>query len=304
VPKQEFTVDFAGARLALTFDDAPSMREPGLAEQFEPARMDRIREALQARGVEHAVAFVISDWARGFEEEMKRWLDAGYELGNHTADHRCCSHRTISESLAAVDRCDRYLEQLGAFSEGRERWFRFPHLDRGEDPGARAQLAAELRGRGYRIAGCSIDSFDFAYEGPLAIAALCAEPERERQILDRFARASTRSVRFQLESSRTLLGRDPAHSLLFHFGGAAAQKLAELLHEWQASGASFCSLDEAVHDPLHHEFDTDYRRQGLFSPQTTDRRIVARLRRRFFGTLQRGSWFEQRHLGPLWPHLS
>ena len=65
---------YAGARLALTFDDAPSMREPGFAEQFEPARMDRIREILQRSSVSHAVAFVISDWAQGSEEEMERWL--------------------------------------------------------------------------------------------------------------------------------------------------------------------------------------------------------------------------------------
>jgi hypothetical protein len=67
------TMAYAGARLALTFDDAPSVREPGLAEQFDPARMDRIREALQECEVRHAVAFVISDWAQGSEAEMERW---------------------------------------------------------------------------------------------------------------------------------------------------------------------------------------------------------------------------------------
>jgi len=297
-------MEFAGARLALTFDDAPSMREPGLGERFEPARMDRIREALQACGVRHAVAFVISDWGAGSRAEMRRWLEAGYELGNHTADHQFCSGRTIAESLDAVDRCGRYLEQLDAFSEGRERWFRFPHLDRGADPNARAALAAELRDRGYRIAGCSLDSFDYAYEGPLAMAALCAEPERERQVLGRYAQTSTNVLRFHLEASRKLLGRDPAHSLLFHFGAATSHKLGNLLREWRARGARFCSLEEAVDDPLHREFDADYQRQGLFSPHTTDRRIVSRLRRRFFGTLQSSSLFEQRELGPLWPHLT
>ncbi len=295
---------YAGARLALTFDDAPSTREPGLAEQFDPARMDRIREALQASGVRHAVAFVISDWARGFEAEMERWLDAGYALGNHTADHQCSSHRTIAETLTSIDHCDRYLEQVGAFAEGRQRWFRFPHLDRGKDPNARAELAAELSNRGYRVAGSSLDSLDYLYEGTLAEAELCAEPERARRILDRYARATSMTLRFHVGATRKLSGRDSAHSLLFHFGGATSQKLAELLAEWRSGGASFCSLDDAVNDPLHIEFDADFRRQGLFSPLAIDTRIVSRVRRRFFGALQRSSLLGQRDLGPLWPHLS
>jgi peptidoglycan/xylan/chitin deacetylase (PgdA/CDA1 family) len=280
------------------------MREPGFAEHFEPARMDRIREALQRCEVRHAVAFVISDWAQGFEAEMERWLDAGYELGNHTADHECCSRRTVAEALASVDRCGNYLEQLGAFSEGRQRWFRFPHLDRGEDPAARAELAGELSSRGYRVAGCSLDSFDYAYERPLAEAELCAEPERARQILDRYSRAASMTLRFHVEGARKLLGRDPAHSVLFHFGGPTSHTLSHLLCEWRSGGASFCSLDEAVNDQLHRKFDADYEQQGLFSPQASDRHIASRLRRRLFGALQHSSLLEQRDLGPLWPHLS
>ena len=295
---------YAGARLALTFDDAPSMREPGFGERFEPARMDRIREILQSSGVTHAVAFVISDWAQGSEEEMERWLAAGYELGNHTADHQFSSRLTVAEVLASVDRCDAYLEGLSAFAEGRHRWFRFPYLDRGKDPADRAELARELTSRGYRAAGCSVDSFDYAYEQPLAEAELCAEPERARQILDRYALAASAGLRFHVEGTRRLLGRDPAHSVLFHFSGPTSYKLPQLVSEWRRSGASYCSLDEAVNDRLHLELEADYERQGLFSYLTNDRRIVSRLRRRLFGTLQDSPLLEQRELGPMWPHLS
>jgi len=295
---------YAGARLALTFDDAPSMREPGLAERFESTRMDRIREVLQEYDVRYAVAFVISDWAQGFEAEMERWLNAGYALGNHTADHQWCSRRSVAEALASIDRCGAYLEQLGAFSEGRQRWFRFPYLDRGEDPATRAELAGELSSRGYRVAGCSFDSFDHAYEQPLAEAELCAEPERARQILDRYARAASMAVLFHLETTRKLLGRDPAHSVLFHFCGPTTHKLSQLVSEWRSGGATFCSLDEAVNDQLHRDFDADYEQQGLFSCVSSDRRLVSRVRRRLFRALQHSSMLEQHELGPLWPHLS
>ena len=186
----------------------------------------------------------------------------------------------------------------------RRRWFRFPYLDRGKDPADRAELARELTSRGYRAASCSVDSFDYAFERPLADAELCAEPERARQILDRYARAASTGLRFQVEGTRQLLERDPAHSVLFHFSGPTSCKLSQLVSEWRREGASYCSLAEAVEDRLHLEFEADYERQGLFSYLSNDRRLVSRLRRRLFGTLQESPLLKQHELGPMWPHLS
>jgi peptidoglycan/xylan/chitin deacetylase (PgdA/CDA1 family) len=297
-------MEYENARLALTFDDAPSMREPGPATQFEPERMDRIREALTRQGVIHAVAFVISDWAEGSEAQLKRWMAAGYELGNHTADHRFSSRCTVTEVLASIDRCDEYLEGLGAFDERRQRWFRFPYLDRGRDPASRAELDKALGERGYRAASCSVDFFDYAYEAPFCHAKQSAEPERARQILDRYASAASMTLRFQARGARRLLGRDPAHSVLFHFSAPTSRMLPKLLSEWQQGGASFCSLQEAVDDRLHQDFSSDWELGGLFSPLRRDQRLVSRVRRRVFGALRESPALKQRALGPRWPHLS
>src|SRR5262245_24482188 len=75
--------------VALTLDDAPSIVEHGVAS--DPSHMDAIRETLVAHGVRDCVAFVVGTTARGHEASLERWLDAGYELGNHTFDHRRAS---------------------------------------------------------------------------------------------------------------------------------------------------------------------------------------------------------------------
>ncbi|MHC4860778.1 MAG: polysaccharide deacetylase family protein [Planctomycetota bacterium] len=143
------------ASLALTLDDAPSVLPRGEALEHDPSRMDRVREVLLEEGVADCVAFVTGQAAEDHEAPLSRWLESGYELGNHTHDHPRCSAVSTSSFLESLDRCDRFLEALGAFEGGRQRWLRFPYLDRGADPDTRAELMRALADRGYRAACAS-----------------------------------------------------------------------------------------------------------------------------------------------------
>lgn len=290
-------------RLALTFDDAPSMREGGVYGLFEPGRMDRIREVLLSEGVQTASAFVVSDWAEGSEPALARWCEAGFELGNHTADHRTSSSLSTADFLAGVDRCDSFLRQFDAFASAGTRWFRFPCLDRGRDPAHRRELVEALSERGYTVAGCSIDSFDYAYETPLAVAELGADPSLAARVLERYARTVLRAIDYHAQATRLRYGTPMPQSLLFHFSGPTVRELEKLLRACRSRGVEFCSLSEAVEAPLHEEFDQDLSRQGLYAAAVDDRGLKLRVLRRLRALSERRGWFSQRDLGPVVPYL-
>ena len=115
-------------RLAFTLDDGPSVAEEGVP--FDPSRMDRCREVLQRHGIPHCVAFVIGSRCAD-KAALERWLQAGFELGNHTHDHKRASDLSVAQFVESLTRCDELLNEVGAFEGDRPRWFRFPCLDRG-----------------------------------------------------------------------------------------------------------------------------------------------------------------------------
>jgi peptidoglycan/xylan/chitin deacetylase (PgdA/CDA1 family) len=264
--------------------------------------MDALRGLLTRWGVRHCVAFVIGGRARGREASLERWLEAGYELGNHTFDHLHASHSEPDAFLDSVARCDALLASLGAFDAGRPRWFRYPFLDRGPDAGARRALAARLRDLGYAPVHASVDLYDHRYEAPLAAAEAGGDTARAARILGRYQEVAWRSVRFGAARSRAHAGRAVALIPFFHFGRVSERGLAGVLERLDAAGAVWCAVAEAVADPLYREFDAAYERRGLIV-RSYPTPLGVRLGRGLARLSERLGCFGQRRNGPRWPYL-
>jgi hypothetical protein len=282
--------------LALTLDDAPSMHEPGVP--FDAARMDRLREILTRRGVAHCVAFVVGERARGRERMLERWLDAGFELGNHTHAHAPASRESDRDFEQSLDRCDTLLRRVGAFSVNRPKWFRFPHLDRGRDPVQRARLVSACERLGYRIAPATLDLFDHAYEAPLAAALERGRPTVTVRVERRFMRTCRASITPALSAATD---RNPIPQVAFaHFGLVMERNLEAVLDLLQAHEFDLCSLSTALDHPLYHGFGADLTCNGLVIsavPQDLRHRIVRRLER----TVDRLRPVDGLRYGPLCP---
>lgn len=77
-PKETNPLHDGDKYMALTFDDGPTGNEGGLTE--------RLLDGLKERGV-HSTFFMCGYRVKDFNSMMKRYLDEGHELGNHTMDH-------------------------------------------------------------------------------------------------------------------------------------------------------------------------------------------------------------------------
>lgn len=285
---------------ALTIDDAPSIAAAAGAVAFDPARLDAVREQLQHAGIAHCVAFVIGAHARGSEARLERWLQAGYELGNHSDDHARASDVDRADFTASLVRCDALLRSVGAFEAGRARYFRFPFGDRGRTPAARRDLVAACTDLGYVIADVSIDLYDHCYEAPLA-AALAGQPAHTRAIEARYLTTAERSMRRAARLGRRRFGAGHVHVATCHFGLVTERTLLRLLARLRAR-VRWSPLAQAVGSPAYARNLGDPERNGILAGQlrsATSERVM----RPFARYTHRADWFAQQALGPRWPHL-
>jgi len=287
-------------RAALTLDDAPSIDEPGIGS--DPEHMDAIRETLKSAGVRHCVAFVVGRTATGHEATLRRWLDDGYELGNHTFDHLRAPEQTVERFVRSVRQCHELLESVGAFTAGRVRWFRFPYASRGRDAAARSAIQQQCHALGYQIAHLSVDLFDHCYDRKLAEARRDGDTVTADAIGERYREVAWNSMCFGDACMRRALGRSAPLVPYCHFGWASREHLADILARMREAGVELCSLQEALADPVYREFDADYERDGLLI-QTLPRSTLDRVKVRLARIGEQVGIAEQRRVGPRWPYL-
>jgi peptidoglycan/xylan/chitin deacetylase (PgdA/CDA1 family) len=254
--------------------------------------MDSIREILVKSQVSHCVAFVIGESAIGHEAALARWLEAGFELGNHTHRHERASRQSVEEFRRSLETCDRLLDTVGAFSDKQQKWFRFPYLDRGASTDHRRSLHAVCSELGYRVAHASIDFHDHEYERPFLRALAESDPSSERRCQQRFLNG--------VESAIKRLSADqeqPEAVAYCHFGPIGVASLGAIVRIARAHQVVLCTLQEGLAGDRFAAFDRDFEQNGLVA------KAESGLRERAARTLRRASQrlglFGQRRLGPI-----
>ncbi len=286
---------------ALSFDDAPAM-EPLDLDTEADATMDSVRETLQRHAVKHCVAFVIGARARGHKGALERWLAAGYELGNHTETHPSASRCGVDELLNSFARCDALLVEIGAFDQGRTRYFRYPYGDRGADPRERARIHHAIRERGYLIADVSISLHDFSYEAPLANALQRNDADTLALIEERYRHHARTSL---VQGGALDVPKGFVHVANGHFGRVTARTLDALLTSVR-SQVTFFSMANAATHATYLRFAETYTNNGIIAASLRPRRDSSwnAAARRGARLSRKLDLFDQKRLGPLWPQWS
>lgn len=255
-------------RIALTIDDLPWQR---LDEREEPELQQRhaqLLAALQAAQVP-VVGFVNELKLEQHEQVqparvqmLRDWLDAGFELGNHTRGHVDLHAIGLDAYEQDILRGEHTLRPLLAERGETPRWFRHPYLRAGETPQQRAALAAFLDQHGYRIAPVTVDNSEwiwaFAYDH---VRDTETDPvlreARLRQLRRGYVPYMLNMLGYYEDQSRQLLGRLPAQVWLMHANALNADSMGELIAATRRRGYTFISLEQALQDPAYAHAEGD-----------------------------------------------
>jgi peptidoglycan/xylan/chitin deacetylase (PgdA/CDA1 family) len=242
----------APVRIAVTFDDLPV--SGATLPDWPAARiMHSLRATLLAHHVPGAVGFFTGanlDGTAASVDALRAWCDAGFPLANHSYAHVGADRSSPSHFLADAQLNQALLDSLVGPSCSQPRYYRFPGLLRGSGPHA-AQIEADLARAGFRVADVSLDFADWAHTDSYVRCLRSGDDEGMAAVRDSFMENALAELSWSVETARQLFARDIPHVLLLHSNVLTAHQLDALLSAYEARGARFVTLDEALADPAY-----------------------------------------------------
>jgi peptidoglycan/xylan/chitin deacetylase (PgdA/CDA1 family) len=254
------------ATVALTFDDLP-----GIVLKPDQAYVDATNKALIKELKHHhfpAIGFVnegkLDEIIRSRQiAVLQSWLDAGFDLGNHTFSHSSPNNIGAQAYIADIARGEKVIRPMMEQAHRTLQWFRHPYLETGSPAPVKAEINAWLAAHGYRIAPVTIDADDWEFAEPYDNAVMTGNLAEAARIRAIYLAYTERSIVWYRRASHALFGRDIAYVMLLHdtrlnadcFEGLAAILKRQNLHP--------ITLAQAMRDPAYQTPDLYSGRDGI-----------------------------------------
>jgi len=242
----------SGPRVAITLDDLP-WNGPGYSEAEIASLTDTLLQTLSARGVP-ATGFVTCRAMRDGAPLLRKWLDAGFELGNHSTSHRDLNSTPLDEWLADVRECDEAIRAV-VVDRAPVRWFRFPMLHQGDDRAVRDSVARTLERWGYANAHVTIDNSEWLLARAYDLALQAGDETEAGAIVEAYVAHLREAAAHFRAAARDKFGREVDHVLLLHANALAARHIDSVINALEADGFTIAPLDEVLSDPIYARVD-------------------------------------------------
>lgn len=256
----------ARGAVALTFDDLP-----GLSIFNDQPYVDYLNDMLLRGLRQHHLP------ATGFVNEgkldelnrprqianLKKWLDAGMGLGNHTFSHESPDTLGAQGYILDIQKGEpvtRGLLQARGQSLG---WFRHPYLETGFPEAAKREIDAWLAAHHYRVAPVTIDANDWQFAEPYDDAIARHDEARRLRIKAQYLDYTERVIGWYQDASAALFGRQVAFVMLLHATRLNADSVDDLAAILKRRKLRSVSLGEAMKDPAYRLGDPYVGRDGV-----------------------------------------
>jgi peptidoglycan/xylan/chitin deacetylase (PgdA/CDA1 family) len=245
--------------LTVTFDDLPLNTMRLLSDGQVDSLVARLVKNIVQEHIP-VVAFVNENklevnGVRGSArvKTLKRWLDAGVELGNHTYSHKSANTTPVEQYEEDIIKGERTITEL---TGARPRWFRHPFLQVGRSLGKRDSIETFLHLRGYRIAPVTIDNSEWIFSAAFDHAYGKSDSVMMNEIGKQYIDYMQTKVRYWEGQSQKLFGRNIRHILLVHSNRINSFYFPKLCIMLRAEGYTFTTLDHTLEDPAYKTADT------------------------------------------------
>ncbi len=251
----------SGSReIALTFDDLPGMDAEAM-QAGQVTEMNRKLLAALKAAKAPAIGFVNEEklYKTGEVDAriavLQAWLDAGFDLGNHTFSHTSLNEAGLKEWEDDVIQGETVTRML-LKAHGKElRYLRHPYLDVGPDLRTRRQAEAFLTGRGYRVAPVTVDGWDWYFADVYDDARQHGDTATEGKLVGAWLAYTDAVLAHDEAESRALLGYEPKQVMLLHDTWLEAEHVGELMALLRKRGYGFISLEDALKDAAYAQPD-------------------------------------------------
>jgi peptidoglycan/xylan/chitin deacetylase (PgdA/CDA1 family) len=251
----------AAADIAITFDDLPA------TTMRDPERLTRDLLAHLTRRKLPAVGFVNGDKLLDDGQVvparvalLDRWMEAGFELGNHTFSHRSLHRIPPEEYEADIVAGERHLVDVVRRHRGRLRYFRHPFLHTGRSAEVRDRVTTFLKKRGYTIAPVTIDNSEWIFARAYEVTT---DAETRKKLIEAYLDYMEAKVEYHRDEAVRLFGREIRHVLLVHANALNAEAFGALADRLTKRGHRFITLAKALKDPAYRSRDEFFGGGGI-----------------------------------------
>ncbi|HWU01871.1 MAG TPA: polysaccharide deacetylase family protein [Novosphingobium sp.] len=253
-------------KVALTFDDLP-----GLTLVADQPYTDYLNEML-LRGLKRhhlpAIGFVNESKLDVVKRDhqianLRRWLDAGMNLGNHTFSHETPNDIGAAAYIADIAKGEPVTRALLAEHHRKLDWFRHPYLETGFPAAAKKQIDDWLAAHGYRVAPVTIDADDWEFAEPYDDAISRHDAARVARIRHQYLAYTERTVEWYQHASQSVFGRQISFVMLLHDTRLNADCIDDLAAILKRRGLKGVTLEEAMKDPAYKLGDPAVTKDGI-----------------------------------------
>lgn len=253
-------------KIALTFDDLPA-----LTILHDQAYVDDVNARLLYKLKRHhfpAIGFVNESKIDELQHDrqvanLKRWLDAGMLLGNHTFSHDSPNTLGAQAYVDDIARGEQITRPLMKAHRKKLLWFRHPYLETGSPAAVRNWIDRWLTAHGYRIAPVTVDAEDWEFAEPYDDAIARRDTARQERIRAAYLAYTAMRIRWSQASAKVLFGRDIAHVMLLHCTRLNADTLDDLAVLLREAHLRPVTLAEAMRDPAYRTRDDYAEKDGI-----------------------------------------
>jgi peptidoglycan-N-acetylglucosamine deacetylase len=253
-------------RVAFTFDDLPGVNA-GCDLDRIAAMNRRLVGSIRKYKIPALGLVVDSNMCETLRDKLPSiyeiWLDAGLELGNHTASHRDLNKESLEAYQADTLLGEKTIRPLLEARGKAPRYFRYPFLRGGLDLDKKRAFEAFLREHGYVNAPVTIDNDEYVYAAIYARAMQRGDKTTANRVADDYIRYMESMFEWYEKLSKDTLGYELPQILLLHVNLLNADHLPRLVTMAKRRGYRFISIDEALRDPAYKRADDYVGPKGL-----------------------------------------
>jgi peptidoglycan/xylan/chitin deacetylase (PgdA/CDA1 family) len=248
-------------QIAVTIDDLPassaeSMNAATLTEMTSKLLTTLRQQNVPAVGFVNEVKLYKTGEVDARIKVLNMWLDAGFELGNHTFKHTSLNRAGLEAWEDDIIQGEPVIRMLLAQHQMKLRYFRHPYLDTGADLQTRREAEAFLSRRGYSVAPVTVDGWDWNFGGVYEDAKKRGDTALMQEVVRLYLSHHDAMFAYCEQLSRDVVGYEARQILLLHGNQLEGDHIGELLDLIRKRGYRFIKLEEALEDPAYSLPDT------------------------------------------------
>lgn len=248
-------------QIAVTIDDLPwatlGDATPDTLAQFHPRLITAMKEAgIPLIGFVNEGKLVSGDKVDTSRVHLlKDWVDAGFDLGNHSYSHADLHAVGLEAYESDILRGEVFLRPLLAGVNKKPEWFRHPYLRAGRTVEDKAVLQAFLAEHGYQIAPVTVDTSDWVWAGAYRKAIAANDTASMTRLREDYVPYMVSKLDYFEDQSVQLLGYNLPQILLMHANEINADTFGQLVAAIRGRGYEFITLETAMKDPAYQRPD-------------------------------------------------